>query len=51
VASNDSRYGVNEIIKEIGDIEIRQEHDRLHVRINLTTMANQSVVLVQTVRI
>jgi phage baseplate assembly protein W len=48
--SNQTRYEAGEVIKDITSIDVRQEQDRFHVRINIQTLSNQNVTLVQTVR-
>lgn len=45
-----ARYGTGEIIKEIGEIQVRAEYDRLHVRCLLSTLSAAEVALVATVR-
>lgn len=46
-----SRYGMGEVIRSIDSVSVRQEYDRLHLRIALTTMSQREVVLLTTVRV
>jgi phage baseplate assembly protein W len=46
-----SRFSTGEVIRSIDSVQVRQEYDRLHLRIALTTMSRAEVVLMTTVRI
>lgn len=44
------RYGTGEVIRRVKDIAVRQDFDSVHVRVAISTMTADEVVLVATVR-
>lgn len=50
IAGRPSRYGTGEVINRVKEIQVRQEFDAYHVRVALTTLSGDEVVLVSTVR-
>lgn len=46
---NRPRYSTSEIIDRIENIDVRQEFDKLHVRVTLRTVAGRSVTVVRLV--
>lgn len=46
-----SRYSTGEVIRTIDSVSVRQEYDRLHLRVAITTMSQREVVLLATVRV
>lgn len=50
LARRPSRMSSNEVIREVTAIKIDQDFDTIHVKISLTTLANQQVTLTSTAR-
>lgn len=49
VAGRKPRYGTDELVVDLGDIDLRTETDRLYVRVKVQTAANQTVTLTSVV--